>query len=129
MAQRINFVVVAKAPLDRLIAFATERGWRRLRLLSSARNHFKRDYHAETPEGAQQPMLTVFHRDRDGIRHFWSSEMLYAPVDPEQDPRHAGTIEPLWNLFDLTPEGRPSEWEELIDYGCCHVGTAPRPSA
>ena len=122
VAQRINFVVVAKAPLDRLVAYATERDWRRLRLLSSAGNRFKRDYHAEGADGAQQPMLNVFHRDRDGIRHFWSSEMLYAPVDPGQDPRHAGTIEPLWNLFDLTPEGRPSDWEELIDYACCHGG-------
>ena len=71
---------------------------RRLRLLSSAGNAFKRDYHAETSDGSQQPMLNVFHRDGDGIRHFWSSEMLYAPADPGQDPRHAGTIEPL-NLF------------------------------
>jgi predicted dithiol-disulfide oxidoreductase (DUF899 family) len=21
-------------------------------------------------------------------------------------PRHVGTVEPVWNLFDLTPEGR-----------------------
>jgi predicted dithiol-disulfide oxidoreductase (DUF899 family) len=123
VAQRINFVVVAKAPLDRLTAFAKERGWRRLRLLSSAGNSFKRDYHAETADGSQQPMITVFHRDGDGIRHFWSSEMLYAPAEPGQDPRHAGTIEPLWNLFDLTPQGRPSDWEEHIDYDCCHGPT------
>ena len=32
--QWINFVVVAKAPLPRLLAVARERGWRRLRLLS-----------------------------------------------------------------------------------------------
>jgi predicted dithiol-disulfide oxidoreductase (DUF899 family) len=118
VTQRLSFVVVAKAPLDRLITYATERGWRRLRLLSSAANRFKRDYHGETADGAQQPMLNVFHRDGDGIRHFWSSEMLYAPPEPGQDPRHAGTLEPLWNLFDLTREGRPSDWDERIDYDC-----------
>ena len=48
-------------------------------------------------------MLNVFHRDGDTIRHFWGSELFYAPVDPGQEPRHVGTIEPLWNLFDLTP--------------------------
>jgi predicted dithiol-disulfide oxidoreductase (DUF899 family) len=114
-----NFAIVAKTPIDRLLAFAKERGWRHLRLLSAAGNNFKRDYHAETPEGHQMPMLTVFHRDRDGIRHFWSSEMLYAPTDPGQDPRHTGTIEPLWNIFDLTREGRPSSWDEQLDYDCC----------
>jgi predicted dithiol-disulfide oxidoreductase (DUF899 family) len=111
-------VVVAKAPLPRLLAFAQERGWKRLRLLSSAGNGYNRDYWAETPEGAQRPMLNVFTR-RDGVvRHFWGSELLYAPTDPEQDPRHVGTIEPLWNLFDLTPEGRGVDWDEQFSYPC-----------
>ena len=38
--QRVNFVVVAKAPLQRILTFAKERGWRRLRLLSSAGNSY-----------------------------------------------------------------------------------------
>ena len=37
-------------------------------------------------------------------------------VDPEQEPRHVGTIEPLWNLFDLTREGRPANWHEQFSY-------------
>lgn len=116
--QLLNFAVVAKAPLPRLLRFAEERGWRQLRLLSSSRNTYNRDYLAETAEGAQRPMLTVFHRDRDGtIRHFWSSELFYAPWDPGQDPRHVGTLEPVWNLFDLTPEGRPADWDEQLSYG------------
>jgi predicted dithiol-disulfide oxidoreductase (DUF899 family) len=53
----------------------------------------------------------------DVIRHFWGSELLYAPTEPGQDPRHVGTIEPLWNLYDLTPEGRGSDWEEQLTYG------------
>jgi predicted dithiol-disulfide oxidoreductase (DUF899 family) len=32
--QHLNLAVVAKAPLERILAFADERGWRRLRLLS-----------------------------------------------------------------------------------------------
>jgi predicted dithiol-disulfide oxidoreductase (DUF899 family) len=50
------------------------------------------------------------------MRHFWGSELLYAPVDPGQEPRHVGTIEPLWNLFDLTPEGRGTDWYEQFSY-------------
>jgi len=115
-SQQVNLAVVAKAPLARVLTFARERGWRRLRLLSSAENTYNRDYHAETHEGHSRPMLTVFHRDGDEVRHFWSSELFYAPADPGQDPRHVGTLEPLWNLFDLTPEGRPADWYERLSY-------------
>ena len=114
--QHINLAVVAKTSISRLLTFADERGWRALRLLSSATNAYNRDYHGETAAGAQRPMLNVFHRDGDTIRHFWGSELLYAPSDPGQDPRHVGTIEPLWNLFDLTPEGRPVDWYEQLSY-------------
>jgi predicted dithiol-disulfide oxidoreductase (DUF899 family) len=116
VAQRMNFAVVAKTPLERVVAFAEERGWRRLRILSSAANTYNRDYLSETPEGDQMPMLNVFNRDGDVIRHFWASELFSAPTEPGQDPRHVGTLEPLWNLFDLTPEGRPAGWEEQLDY-------------
>jgi predicted dithiol-disulfide oxidoreductase (DUF899 family) len=115
-AQHLNFAVVAKAPLPRVLAFANERGWRRLRLLSSSTNTFNRDYLAETEEGHQRPMLNVFQRDGDAIRHFWASELFYAPAEPGQDPRHVGTIEPLWNLFDLTREGRPPDFDEQLRY-------------
>jgi predicted dithiol-disulfide oxidoreductase (DUF899 family) len=113
--QILNLAVVAKAPLPRVLAFAEERGWRRLRLLSSAGTTYNRDYHGETADGRQRPMLNVFHRDGGTIRHFWGSELFYAPADPGQDPRHVGTLEPVWNLFDLTPEGRP-DWDEQVSY-------------
>ena len=115
-SQHVNLAVVAKAPLPRILAFAEERGWRRLRFLSSAANTYNPDYLAETAEGAQRPMLNVFRRDGAVIRHFWGSELFYAPTDSGQDPRHVGTIEPLWNLFDLTPEGRPTDWDEQLRY-------------
>jgi predicted dithiol-disulfide oxidoreductase (DUF899 family) len=43
-------------------------------------------------------------------------ELLYSQTDPGQDPRHVGTIEPLWNLYDLTPTGRGNNWEEQLTY-------------
>src|SRR5947208_2256391 len=112
----LNLAVVAKAPLPRILDFAEERGWRRLRLVSSGANTYNRDYLAETAEGHQRPMLNVFHRDGETIRHFWGSELFYAPSDAGQDPRHVGTLEPVWNLFDLTPEGRPTDWDEQLHY-------------
>jgi predicted dithiol-disulfide oxidoreductase (DUF899 family) len=115
VSQNMNLVVVAKSPLERLLDWRRERGWTRLRLLSSVGNTYNRDYLGESPEGAQQPMLNVFHREGAEIRHFWGSELFFAPSDPGQEPRHVGTLEPLWNLFDLTPEGRPN-WDEQLTY-------------
>jgi predicted dithiol-disulfide oxidoreductase (DUF899 family) len=114
--QRINFAVVAKAPLPRLLTFAEERGWRHLRLLSSAANTYNSDYFGETAEGSQMPMLNVFERDGGVIRHFWGAELTYGPSDPGQDHRSVGTLEPLWNLFDLTREGRATDWDEQLSY-------------
>jgi predicted dithiol-disulfide oxidoreductase (DUF899 family) len=114
--RRLNFAIVAKAPLPRVFTFAEERGWRHLRLLSSANNTYNRDYHGETADESQVPMLNVFHRDGEGIRHFWGAELTYGPSDPGQDHRSVGTLEPLWNLFDLTRDGRPTDWDEQIDY-------------
>ena len=61
-------------------------------------------------------MLNVFPRDGDTIRHFWGSELLFEPPEPGQDPRHGETIDPLWNLFDLTPDGRGSDWYPDLSY-------------
>ncbi|MEU9111329.1 DUF899 family protein [Streptomyces sp. NPDC048483] len=116
VTRRVNFAVVARAPLPRLLTFAEERGWRRLRLLSSAGNTYSRDYLGETAEGSAMPMLNVFRREGGEVRHFWGSEMLYAPTDSGQGPRHVGTLEPLWNIFDLTLEGRGDDWHEQLSY-------------
>jgi predicted dithiol-disulfide oxidoreductase (DUF899 family) len=120
-----NFVIVAKTSLENLLGVARDRGWQYVRLLSSANNNFRRDYHGEDAEGQQQPMMTAFKRELDGtIRFFWASELMFAPSDPGQDPRAAGTIEPFWNMFDLTPGGRPN-FNEQLQYDCCK-GVAAR---
>jgi predicted dithiol-disulfide oxidoreductase (DUF899 family) len=41
---------------------------------------------------------------------------LFAPPEPGQDPRHADSIDPFWNFFDFTPEGRPSDWSPKLAY-------------
>ena len=100
----LNFAVVAKAPLSRVLTFAKERGWRRLRLLSSAANTYNRDYLAETPEGHQRPMLNVFHRDGETIRHFWGSELLLRPH--RSRPRSASRRHPRAGLEPVRPDSR-----------------------
>ena len=118
-----NLVVVARAPVAQLAAFARDKGWRHTRLLSANGNDFRKDYGGDDAHGEPVPMMTVFKRSPDGtIRLHWASELVHAPADPQQDMRHLGTVEPLWTLFDLTPNGRPSG-NELMDYSCCHTGS------
>jgi predicted dithiol-disulfide oxidoreductase (DUF899 family) len=113
---RVNFVVVAKSPLERIRTFARGRGWRNLRLLSSASNSYNRDYYGESAEGKQQPSLNVFVRRDGAIHHFYHTELLFAPTEPGQDKRHVDLIWPVWNLFDFTPEGRGEKWYPKLSY-------------
>jgi predicted dithiol-disulfide oxidoreductase (DUF899 family) len=106
LADKIGLVVVAKSDPARIASFARERGWRHLRLLSSRNNAYNRDYHAETPEGEQQPILNVFTRDGDGFRHRWATELMFAPREEGMEPRHVDLIWPIWNVLDMTPGGR-----------------------
>jgi predicted dithiol-disulfide oxidoreductase (DUF899 family) len=102
--------VVAKSDPQRIRTFARERGWRNLRLLSSQNNAYNRDYQAENAEGAQIPILNVFVRDGEELRHAWATELMFAPRDEGEDPRHVDSIWPIWSVLDMTPEGRGTEW-------------------
>jgi predicted dithiol-disulfide oxidoreductase (DUF899 family) len=106
LARRLNLAVVAKSDPDRIRTFARERHWRHLRLLSSRGNTYSRDYHAETPDGEQMPLLNVFVRDGSQFRHAWASELMYAPRDEGLEARHVDSIWPIWNVLDVTAEGR-----------------------
>ena len=108
IAMRANLAVTARSPIERLAAFARERGWSNLPMLSSAGNTFQADYFAETPDGAQMPMANVFVRRAGTVHHFWGTELLYAGGD--RDPRHMDTMWALWNVLDTTPEGRGDDW-------------------
>jgi predicted dithiol-disulfide oxidoreductase (DUF899 family) len=119
VAQRINLAVVAKSPIARVQEFAKGRGWRNLRLISSAGNTFNADYHGETPEGAQLPMLNVFALHRGRIRHTYATELLFMPTEGGQDPRHVDSIWPLWNVLDFTREGRGTNWHPRLIYDLC----------
>ena len=103
LAARINLAVVAKTNPDRLGIYAQERGWHNIRLLSSRNNTFNRDYHGETPEGEQLPVLNMFSRDDDGIYYRWASALTFAPGG---DTSSLDPIWSIWGALDMTPEGR-----------------------
>ena len=115
IAQRTNLVVIARSPLERILSFAKERGWSNVRLLSSAGNSYNRDYHGEDAQGRQWPMLNVF-RKSEKVRHTWGSELLFAKDEPGQNARHVDMLWPLWNVLDLTPQGRGQDWYPKLKY-------------
>jgi predicted dithiol-disulfide oxidoreductase (DUF899 family) len=116
MQQRVALAVVARSPIERLMAFKQERGWRNLKLYSDVSGDYSRDYFGVTPDGGDDAAFNVFTR-RDGtIRHFWSGEMGGVTADPGQDPRGAPDLMPLWTVLDATPEGRGADWYPKLDY-------------
>ena len=113
--QRIALVMVARSPIERLLAVKKERGWHHLRLYSDLDGDFTRDY--VSADDADVPGFNVFTRRDGSIRHFWSGEMGSSTADPGQDPRGAPDLMPLWTILDSTPEGRGGDWYPKLDYG------------
>ncbi|MEO7386970.1 MAG: DUF899 family protein [Gammaproteobacteria bacterium] len=114
MAQRIELAVVARSPIERLVAFKKERGWRHLNVYSDMDGQYTRDY-VSAPD-ADMPAFNVFTKRNGAIRHFWSGEMGFETADPGQDPRGAPDLMPIWTVLDSTPEGRGTDWYPSLDY-------------
>ena len=114
--ERVNLVIVARAPLQRIRTWAAQRHWDNLRLLSSADNTYNQDYYAEDDDGDQNPSLNVFVKSGGEIFHYYNSELFFASNEEGQNPRHCDLIWPLWGLLDLTPEGRGTDWYPKTSY-------------
>ncbi len=113
--QRVALAVVARSPIERLVAFKNERGWRDLMLYADSSGDYTRDY--VSADDADVPAFNVFTRRDGAIRHFWSAEMGFETADPGQDPRGAPDLMPLWTILDSTPEGRGTDWYPKLTYG------------
>lgn len=114
LAQNIDSAIVAAADPVALRAHARDRGWDKLRLLSAGESTFKYDLGSEDREGGQDSTISVFTRDSDGtLRHFYSGHPWLA-----EDVKERGLDEltPIWNVLDLTPQGRGTFYASL-DYG------------
>ena len=114
LAQNLDFALVAAADLPALRAWARERGWDKLRLLSAGNSTFKYDLGSEDREGKQDSTISVFTREADGtVRHFYSGHPWMAPDIKE---RGIDLLNPIWHFMDLTPQGR-GNWYASLDYG------------
>lgn len=114
LAQNVDVAIVAAADPATLRAYARNRGWDRLRLLSAGESTFKFDLGSENSEGQQDSMISVFTRDADGtLRHFYSGHPWLADDVKE---RGIDELTPIWNVLDLTPQGR-GKWYASLEYG------------
>ena len=113
--QRVSVAVIARSPIERLLQWKIDRGWKQMPFYSDMDGDFTRDY--VSAEDADMPGYTVFTRKDGVIRHFWSEEISFDMADPGQDPRGAVEQDALWLLLDTTPEGRGSDWHPSLSYG------------
>ena len=109
--QNTNFAIVAQAEIGLLRSLARDRGWHGLRLLSSAGSSFKTDLKFQDEAGDQFPGVSIFGRAADGSpRHFYSA----AAIMKAGEYRGIDLLSPVWNLLDLTPDGR-GDWLPSLD--------------
>jgi predicted dithiol-disulfide oxidoreductase (DUF899 family) len=114
LTRNIDFVIVAAAEPQVLRDYARGRCWDRLRLLSAGSSTFKYDLGSEGADGAQDSAISVFTKGADGaVRHFYTAHPRMA-VDIKE--RGIDLLSPVWNLLDLTPQGR-GQWYPSISYG------------
>jgi predicted dithiol-disulfide oxidoreductase (DUF899 family) len=113
VSQNADLAIVAAADPLELRSFARSRGWNRLRLLSCGTNSFKHDLKSEDDEGRQDSTISVFTKDPDGtVRHFYTAHPSMAEDIHE---RGIDLLTPVYNLLDLTPNGRGS-WYASLKY-------------
>ncbi len=112
--QNADLAIVAAADPATLRAHARARGWHNLRLLSAGDSTFKYDFRSEDSEGRQDSALSVFTRDGAGtLRHFYTTHPW---LDEDMNERGIDLLQPVYNLLDLTPQGR-GDWYASLDYG------------
>jgi len=114
--QRVAFKILGRSPVGRQYAFADERGWRDLSFVQSVGDDYANDLGLLNDDGTENPALVVYHKDGEKVRLFYRAEMPMQAADPGQDPRTAPDIGAVWNILDLTPEGRGTDWYPKLSY-------------
>ena len=116
IAQRVSLKILGRSPVERQVAFAQKRGWQHLDFVQTIGDDYANDLGLINADGTENPALVVYRRDAGKVRLSWSGAMKLAMADPGQDPRDAPDIASLWNILDLTPEGRGTHWYPKLEY-------------
>lgn len=114
--QRVALAIVGRSPVERQIAFARKRGWTHLKFYQTVGDDFARDYRALV-DGEEWAAVLVWKRGGGKVRLFWAAEGGFETADPGFDPHLAPDPTPLWNILDMTPGGRGTDWYPKLEYG------------
>ena len=106
-ARDTSYVIVSRAPIDKLEAYRRRMGWS-IPWYSSLASDFNVDFGVspETPQpdayqDGESFGLSVFLRDGDEVfRTYFTKD------------RGVETLGPVWTLLDVTPLGRQETWED-----------------
>ena len=99
VAQDAAFAAIAKAPAEKIDAWAKERGWSQIPLLSG--------YAVALPGGLQVPGRERRHAVAGDACVQEARRQDFPFLGTETMSNHVDTVWPYWNLLDFTPEGRP----------------------
>ena len=114
LAQNVDLAIVAAADPPALRKHGRARDWDNLRLLSGGTSTFKYDLSSEDREGEQDSTISVFTRDSDRkVRHFYSA---HPSMSNDIRERGLDLLTPVYNMLDLTPQGR-GDWYAELGYG------------
>jgi predicted dithiol-disulfide oxidoreductase (DUF899 family) len=98
-AKDTSFVLVSRAPLEKLVAFRDRMGWA-LPWVSSGSSTFNEDFRV-TVDGEERHGVSVFLREGERVFHTWST------YNRGEEPFML-----VFDLLDLTPYGRQENWED-----------------
>lgn len=115
--QRVAIAILSRSSVSRQLQFARERGWRNLTFYQTVGDDYARDYRVLQSDGSEWANLAVWVRQGVKVRLFWTAEGGPETADPGFDPHLAPDPTPLWNILDMTPGGRPSNWYPKLEYG------------
>jgi len=68
--QRVALKILGRSPVERQLAFASERGWRHLDFVQTVKDDYANDLSLINADGSENPALVVFKRDGDKVRLF-----------------------------------------------------------
>ena len=77
VTQDAAFVAIAKAPAERINAWAKQRGWSQIALVSGSDSPYQADYKCQgDTDDMQLPVMHVFRKQDGKIFHFWGTESM-----------------------------------------------------
>jgi len=98
-ARNTQFVLVSRAPLEKLQAYKARMGWERP-WYSSFETDFNHDFQV-TVDGGERHGLSVFFRIDNHVFHTYSTYQ-----------RGCESLSDVYRLLDMTPYGRQEDWED-----------------